>query len=1127
MHDDNDDDTPQTPGAGRADVDMGDGLSHPEDMDLSSDTLFVASNPDEQEFPLSYMQEQLWFLAKLNPDLPIDNWPIFIDTPPLVDLDAFKSSLQAFVQRHEVLRTTFDLDQGRPVQVVHPFIDLDLPVVSLEGLSVLEQEHEMMRLAEAELRKPFDLERGPAFRCVLVRRSGGRTKLILVLHHAVVDGFSAYNILLPELMSLYDAYSSTETPSLPPPGPQIRHYALWQRRRVQDNVLDEHMGYWKRQLEGLPPALHLPTDRPYPLIPSARGAERSRLLPGDLIDVARRMSRAEGATLFTVLLAAFFALLYRYTGFEDIFVGTAVADRGSRVKRAIFGPLINMVVLRAKLGDKLSFRRLIGHVREVLREARDHSEIPFEVLVNELHPRRSPGQNPLFQVAFGYQASVYEGEWSVTYRGATTGTTSIDLLFDLQTVPEGVRIHAQYRTDLFDASTMDRMLEHYHVLLRVAVGDADVAISALPLLTDSERRLLAAWSEAPVPVTEVIPRRAHGPAGQDARATLHALFELQVERTPEATALIFGEEALSYRELNIRANQLAHRLRSMGIGPDSRVCICLMRTTLMLVAMLGVLKAGAAYVPMDPAFPRARVSFLLEDAAPAVVLTQRSLLALLPDLVPVLALDIESASILDEDEQNPAVEVRPENAAYVLYTSGSTGKPKGVVIEHRNTVEFLNAVAGSFTPEELAFVLGSTSISFDVSVFELFLPLCRGGAVVLARNALALPEISAQERVTLLSAVPSAMAALLDMGGMPASVQTVVLAGEPLNQELAERILELNHVRKLYNMYGPTECTTYSSGAAVWAGEAPTIGRPIANTRMYVLDRWENQAPIGVPGELYIAGAGVARGYLNRPELTAERFVPDPFGSGERLYRTGDLVRYTADGELAYMGRIDHQVKLRGFRVELGEIEATLVRHPLVREAAVLKVEDKPGDARLVAYVAPEPSASRASLAEALRSHLKGLLPSYMVPASFVFLDELPKTTSGKIDRRALPLEEREPEARSAYVEPKDEMELLIAGIWKRVFKVDEVSVLDNFFDLGGNSLLLVRVHDALQKAVGRPFPMLQLFTFPTIRSLAQALSSEPSGGVSLARAQDRARKQKLALEGQRLRVYVRGRKIS
>lgn len=1120
------DDSSRTPQKTRADSDVGAGSGRAADVDQSLEALLDASSlDDDQGFPLSYMQEQLWFLAKLNPGLPIDNWPIFIDTPSSLDVDAFKRSLQAFVQRHEALRTTIVLQQGQPVQFVHPLIALDMPVVNLERFPAAEQEHEMSRLAEAELRRPFDLERGPVFRCLLVKHSGGRTKLILIVHHALVDGFSAYNILLPELITLYNAYSSGEARSLPSPGPQLRHYALWQRHRVQDNALDEHMRYWKRKLENLPAALHLPTDRPYPLIPSVRGAERSRMLPGDLIDAARKLARGENATLFTALLAAFFSLLYRYTGLDDIFVGTAVADRGSHNKRAIFGPLINMVVLRANLDERQTFRQTVQHVRDVLREARDHSELPFEVLVDELRPRRSPGQNPLFQVAFGYQASVYESEWSVTYRGATTGTTSIDLLFDLQTVPGGVRIHAQYRTDLFEASTIDRMLGHYETLLCGAVHDADVRLSALPLLTDSERRLLNLWGEPSAPGSDVISQPIRLLRTSYEQATLSKLFELQVERSPQAIALISGDDAISYEELNIRANQLAHRLRAMGIGPEARIGMCLTRTTYMVVAMLGVLKAGAAYVPIDPVLPRARITFLLEDAAPAIVLTQRNLRALLPPSAPMLVLDDESSTLIAEPEHNPNVDVRPENAAYILYTSGSTGKPKGVVIEHRNSVSFQQALVGSFSPEELASVLGSTSISFDVSIFELFLPLCSGGTVVLARNVLALAEITTQERVSLVSAVPSAMAALLDTSGVPESVQTVVLAGEPLHRGLVERILEVGHVRRVYNMYGPTECTTYSSGAVVLEGRAPTIGRPLANTRMCVLDRWGNRVPVGIPGELYIGGYGVARGYLKRPDLTAERFLPDPFGSGERLYRTGDLVRYTAEGELEYIGRVDYQVKVRGFRIELGEIEATLAGHPMVREAAVLKVDDERGDARLVAYVAPESHADRASLLEALRSHLKGQLPAYMMPSSFTVMDELPKTASGKLDRRSLPLEKHEPEIQSAYVEPRDEMELLIADIWKRVFGVDEVSVADNFFELGGNSLRLVRVHDAIQKSLGRSFPMLQLFTFPTIRSLAQALSSESVGGTSITRAQERARKQKLALEGQRQRVNIKAKK--
>jgi amino acid adenylation domain-containing protein len=1106
----------------KADLDEGAASSRANE-DLSSDLLHV-SVTEEQRFPLSYMQEQLWFLARLNPGLPVDNLPFFIDTPPSLDELALKRSLQDLVQRHEALRTTFVFEQGRPVQVVHPPPEIDIPSVSLEELPGEEQEQEARRISERELRKPFDFERGPVFRAVLIRLSGGRHKFIFIVHHAVIDGFSAYSIFFPELISLYSAYASGQEPPHPPAALQIRHYAFWQRQRESSDELAEHMRYWKRQLKNLPDALRIPTDRPRPMLPSARGADRSRLLPSALISAAKVLARKERSTLFTVLLAAFFALLWRYTEQDDIFIGTAIADRNSRNKRSIFGPLINMVVLRADMSGDLTFRQVIQRAREVLTSARDHSDVPFETLVNELRPRRSPGQNPLFQVAFNLQSSVSSSEWSITHRGATTGTTSIDLIFELQTASDSTHIHAQYCTDLFDDATIERMIEHYGVLLQGAVHDADTPIGELPLMTGRDQKLLKSWNEAPASISELSSEGA-GSSTACGGATFVDMFELQVERSSDATAVVYGEQELSYRELNLRANRLAHRLRAMGVGPEVRVCILLDRSTEMLVAILSVLKAGGAYVPLDPAYPPARISFLLEDARPAVVLTQRNMLALLPKSTPpTLVLDAASSVIIEESEQNLGVEIRPESAAYIIYTSGSTGRPKGVVIEHRNAAAFLSSTSPLFTSEEIAFVLGAASISFDLSILELLLPLCRGGAIVLARNLLAIPEVQARDRVTLLSAVPSAMTVLLDTFGIPASIQTVILAGERLDQPLAERVLALGHVRKLYNIYGPTECTTYSTIADVRAGEVPTIGRTIPNTSVYVLGRSGEQVPVGISGELYIAGAGVTRGYLDRPELTAERFVPSPFGTGERLYRTGDLVRYTSTGELAFIGRVDHQVKLRGFRVELGEIEATLVKHPLVREVAVLKVDDASGDARLVAYVAPEPHATRSSLADALRRYARGLVPGYMVPASFVFLDDLPKTASGKIDRRALPLDRSEVEARPSHVEPKEELELLIAEIWQRVLQV-EVGVHDNFFDLGGNSLLLVRVYEALRRAIDKDFSMLLMLTFPTVRSLAESLSSESVRDPSLTRAQDRARKQKLALGGQRQRLYIkRGR---
>ena len=1089
---------------------------------MSSDVVPAPLPEGDHPSPLSYTQEQFWLLARLNPGLPIDNLPWLIDMPPALDLAALKRSLEDLVQRHEVLRTRFVFDDGRPIQLVQPFVSLELPVVSLEDLPAGEQDREMSRLAEAELRKPFDLERGPPFRAVLVRRSGGLNRLVLIVHHIAIDTFSAHNVLFPELIAIYEAHAFGKAPPLLPENLQLRHYALWQRRRAAEGALDEAMRYWRRRLEGMPAVLPLPTDRPRPAIPSVGGDERSHLLSSDLIDALRRLGQEERSTLFTVLFAGFFALLYRHTDQEDISVGTFIADRSSSNKRSILGPLVNTVVARTHVRGGSTFREVIRDVQDALAEARNHSELPFEVLVSELRPRRNLGQNPLFQVAFNYLRSAPVGEWSITHRGVTTGTANMDLVLDLQGAPEGICIHAQYSTDLFDGTTIEQMLEHYEVLLRGAVDDPQTCISALPLLTDGERRLLNAWNEASTPLVEITPQATRSSGVPGERVTFPGLFELQVTRTPDATALIVGEEELSYRELNAWANRVAHRLRALGVGPEARVCILLERSTEMMVAILGVLKAGGAYVPVDPAFPKARISFLLDDARPSVVLTQRSLVELLPETAPILALDAESSAIYKESEQNLDVEIQPENSAYIIYTSGSTGNPKGVVIEHRNTAAFLSSVADIFSKEELSYVLGSTSICFDVSVFELFLPLCRGGAIVLARNALALPELPLKNRVALLSMVPSAMAAVLDTCGIPSSVQTVVLAGEALHRSLAERVLALGHVRRLYNMYGPTETTTYSTIAHVRSGEALTIGRAIANTHLCVLDRNGNQVPVGIPGELCIAGPGVTRGYLNRPELTAERFTPDPLGAGERRYRTGDLVRFTPAGELEFIGRIDHQVKLRGFRIELGEIEATLTQHPSVREAVVLTVEDTPGDARLVAYAVLDPGVNKSSITNALRSHAQSLLPGYMVPATFVFLSELPRTTSGKIDRRALLLQRREPEARALHAEPKEEMEVLIANIWRTVIGVERVGVHDNFFDLGGNSLLLVRVYEALRKSVKKPFTILQLFAFPTIHTLARALSSEPVADASLGRAQDRAQKQKLALARQRERAHLK-----
>jgi amino acid adenylation domain-containing protein len=784
-----------------------------------------------------------------------------------------------------------------------------------------------------------------------------------------------------------------------------------------------------------------------------------------------------------VLLAAFDVLLYRYTGRTDVVVGTPTAGRNRREVENLIGFFVNTLVMRTDLGGNPTFRELLGRVRGVALGAQANQELPFEKLVEELHPQRDMSRNPLFQIAFGLQNAPSQ---DFTLRGLSltpldvgSGSSRFDLEFHLWQGGESLAGAVIYSTDLFEEESIARLHTHYVRLLEGVVASPDTRISELPLLTESERRqILVDWNQTAAPY----PRHL----------CLQQLFEAQAARTPERVALSFGDERVTYAELNRRANRLAHRLRAAGVGPEVLVGVLTGRSVGMLVGLLAVLKAGGAYVPLDPQYPRERLTFMLDDTAAPVLLTERHLSAVLPPQGSRVVFLDEGDEPLDAEAaggaENPTPSATADNLAYVIYTSGSTGRPKGVAIEHRSAVAFLQWATGRFTEAELSGTLASTSICFDLSIFELFAPLACGGSVVLVENALALASLDEAREVTLVNTVPSAMAELVRVGGLPASVRVVNLAGEPLKASLAEEVYRHEHVGKVYNLYGPSEDTTYSTEALVGRGDGrePSIGRPISNSEAYLLDEHLQPVPLGVAGELYLGGDGLARGYLGRPAATAERFVPHPFGDvpGARLYRTGDLARYLPDGRLDLIGRVDQQVKIRGFRIEPGEIEAALGTHTQLRGAAVVARGDTPGEKHLIAYVVQQPGAS---LTQAeLRTYLRATLPEHMLPSGFVTLDELPLTANGKTDRRALQnLAPPETPRQETFVAPRDELERQLTDIWQEVLKARAVGVRDNFFDLGGHSLLATRVVSHVRERCGVELPLRLMFESPTVEGLA------------------------------------------
>ncbi|MBV9773241.1 MAG: amino acid adenylation domain-containing protein, partial [Gemmatimonadetes bacterium] len=907
----------------------------------------------------------------------------------------------------------------------------------------------------------------------------------------VADEWSA-EVLLRELSALYAAYLAGAESPLPEPAVQYADYAAWQRRVLRGETLDRELAWWRERLAGAPALLELPTDHPRPAVQSHRGAHERMELPAGLSERLHALGRGEGATLFMTLLAAWQVLLAKYTGSEDVVVGTPIAGRTRGEVEGLIGFFVNTLVLRTDLSGEPTFRETLRRVRETTLGAYEHQELPFERLVEELQPERSLDHAPLFQVMLVLQGADRERGGAalpgVEMRGLATesGTSKFDLTLFATPQAEGLGVALEYDADLFEPGTIRWMLGHFARVLEQVAADADVRLSELELLGEEERRVLEGWNRT----------AAEYPADR----CVHELFEARVERAPDAVALVSGGEALTYRELNERANRLAHHLVGLEVGPDARVALCLERGPEMVTALMGILKAGGAYVPLDPAYPAERLAYMLADSAARVLVTQASLADRLPaDGIRVVRVDTDAARIARESSTYPWVPVGPDNLAYVVYTSGSTGRPKGVAMPHRPLVNLLAWQGRDWRAPEAATTLQFAPVSFDVSFQELFSCWTSGGRVVLIEDEqrydpAALLETMECEGVERLFLPGVALQHLAEeavaRGIVPSRLREVLTSGEALRVTGPMRRWFAALSAPLHNQYGPSETHVVTARALEGDPDGwpllPPIGAPVANTACYVLDRHLAPVPAGVPGELYLGGVSLARGYLDRPELTAARFVPDPFAAepGARLYRSGDRARWLPTGELEFLGRADEQVKLRGFRIEPGEIEAALEVWPAVREAAVVVREDQPGTEgrRLVAYVVADEGAEVAP-AE-LRAHLKERLPEYMVPAVFVVLDALPLTPSGKVDRRALPAPEHAP-AEEAYLAPRAPLEETLAGIWAEVLKTGRVGVNTNFFDLGGHSLLLTRVQAAIRERLGREVPIVDLFRFPTVAALA------------------------------------------
>jgi amino acid adenylation domain-containing protein len=1053
----------------------------------------------DTEHAVSFSQERAWFIHQLQPHNLAYNSQIALWLKGRLDVAALERSLNEIVRRHEIYRTTFPAMNGRPVQLIHEAEPVRLPIVNIEGPPGA-GEAEARRLILRELRTPFDLTRLPLVRWKLLRISADSWVLLHVEHHLVHDGWSIH-VFLRELMELYKALAAGNPSPLPELPIQFVDFAQWQRHWLKQPEAEEQLAYWKKTLAGAAPVLNLPTDRPRPTVQNFRGAQEKVEIPSELAGLLRARSRQEHATLFMTMLTAFLALLHRYTDQNDICVGSGVANRGTRETESLIGMIVNNIVLRTDLSGDPTWRELLVRVRRVALEAYARQDIPFDKVVEAVRPKRDLSHNPLFQVMFNFQDTPlpeleFPGLSAALDRPLSNGSAKFDLNVVIyprseqcvgtnqRTTDDKIVVMWEYSTDLFNQDMIRRTMARYKTFLEHISTAPEQRISRAPLLLESERhRMLIEWNatETDYPKEEA----------------LHQLFEEQVKRNPDAIAVVLSGKQLTYRELNRRANQLAHHLRKLGIGAEVLVGICMERSLEMIIALLGVLKAGGAYVPLDPTYPKNRLEFIVANTRISLILTQRHLIGRLPENSAYLMCDAASEAIAAENEDNPVSATTSDNLAYVIYTSGSTGRPKGVGVTHRGVVRLVQGANYADLTDEDVF-LQFAPLAFDASTFEIWGCLLNGGRLIVfppytpSLEDLA-NEVSASG-VTVLWLTSALFNAMVDADTKSLNkIKQLLVGGEVLSVSHVRRFLEQLPNCRLTNGYGPTESTTFACCYPITpkeqlVGSVP-IGRPIANTEAYVLDDHLNPVPAGVAGELHVGGAGLARGYFDLPALTAQKFVPHPFSEepGARLYRTGDRVRYLADGNIEFLGRMDHQVKIRGFRVELEEIEAVVKEHHAVREAAVLVREESPGEKRLVGYITCREPLEIGTL----RDFAKAKLPEYMVPSAFVLLDSLPLMASGKLDRQGLPAPgANHRESKRVFVAPRTRTEALIGRIWAEVLKLDEIGVHDDFFELGGHSLLATQIVSRLRDDFRVAVPLRLLFQCPTVAALANQIDS-------------------------------------
>lgn len=1087
-------------------------------MTITSESSLSAQQ-DIFAFPASYAQQGLWFIHQINQHSTAYNLFSMLCINTRLNIKAFEMSLNAIIQRHEALRTVFVAYDGQPMQVIIPHLHVPLVVKDLEYLPEFQRLDQMLRLANAEVQLPFDLTYGPLLRTTLFRFGPEQYLLLLTIHHIIFDGWSVH-VFFRELAANYQNLANNQPVTLPRLPVQYLDFAVWQREWLQGERLEEQMAYWKKKLEDAPTSLELPTDRPRPPVPTFQGSMHLFTLPRPLTDSLKALSRQERVSLFTTLVASFQTLLYRYTGQDDLLLGTDTADRSQAETEDLIGFFVNVLVLRGNLSGNPTFRELLGRVREVILEAYAHQDLPIELLARELRPNRSQGQNPFFQVLLSLDVSSPDlpSNWVMAPLELQTGSARFDLSLDIQERPEGLVTYMEYNTDLFDEATIVRMTGHWQRLLEGIVADPTQRLADLPLLSDTEwQQQVVTWNTT---ATD-FPRHQCFPQ----------LFEAQVQRTPGAVAVVFQHEQLTYHQLNQRANHLARYLHGRGVGPDTIVPLLAERSSVFLTVILAIMKTGAAYLPLDPRHPPARLRQVLEHCGSHFVLAAKGFALILSQVLSPGQAETHLSILYLEDLLSDVTQAIPGhsqepplqytgtdlaqdnlpamstsgNLAYVIYTSGSTGMPKGVMIEHKGMLNHLYAKVSALQLSANDRVAQTASQCFDISVWQFLAVLLVGGHVHIFPDSVAhdpnllLKEVD-QHGISILETVPSLLRVMLesvengtDRYPCLEKLRWLIPTGEALPPAFCKRWLTAYPHIPLLNAYGPTECSDDVTHFPIYQPLAERqvhtpIGRPVQNMRLYILDQQLRPLPVGVNGELYVGGMGVGRGYLYDPQRTAEVFVPDPFSeeAGQRLYKTGDLVRYLPDGTIEFLGRIDHQVKIRGYRIELGEIEAVLRQHRSIQDVVVIDREDTPGNKSLVAYVAPSTSVTISDL----RNYLKERLPDYMVPAAFVLLETLPLTANGKVDRRKLPMPEYDRfEQNEAFVAPTSLVHQQIIQIWEELLEVRPIGIRDNFFELGGHSLLAVRLLDHIEQKFGKKLSSTILLADLTVEVLANALT--------------------------------------